>query len=138
MQTRNKRQMAKFEKGNDSGKRFQKNVSGNPAGRPKSAMLSDALRRKMLDAMPDASEKTVADGIADALIKQALNGEVSAIKEVFDRTEGKVSQKIDASIDVFDWQSAIRDYGITPEEILTEAKLLLAEEFDDNDESISE
>ncbi|MGI8642291.1 MAG: DUF5681 domain-containing protein [Pyrinomonadaceae bacterium] len=118
---------------------FQKGQSGNPNGRPKSAMLSDALRRKMLDAMPDASEKTVADGIADALIKQALNGEVSAIKEVFDRTEGKVSQRIDADVNVFSWKAAIVDYGITPEEILTEAKRLLADEFEnDNDESISE
>jgi hypothetical protein len=138
MQTRNKRQMAKFEKGNNHGNRFEKNVSGNPAGRPKSAMLSDALRRKMLDAMPGASEKTVADGIADALIKQALNGEVSAIKEVFDRTEGRARQFVDVEMNVFSWKAAIVDYGITPEEILTEAKRLLADEFDDNDESISE
>ncbi len=135
MQTRNKRQMAKFEKGNDSGKRFQKNVSGNPAGRPKSAMLSDALRLKLREAMPDASEKTVADGIADALIKQALNGEVSAIKEVFDRTEGKVSQRIDASLEILDWQNGILEFGITADELLQEAINLLS---DGNSESISE
>jgi hypothetical protein len=106
---------------------FQKGQSGNPKGRPKSAMLSDALRRKLQEAMPDAPEKTLAYGVADALIKQALNGDVSAIKEVFDRTEGKVSQKIDASIDVFDWQTAIRDFGILPEDILNEATKLLSD-----------
>lgn len=125
--------MAQFEKNNAIGNRFPKGTSGNPKGRPQSAFLSDALRRKLQGLMPGASEKTIADGIADALIEQALDGDVSAIREVFNRSEGAVSQKIDASLEIFDWQSAIRDFGISPEAILNEAKQLLSDsEFDES------
>lgn len=117
---------------------FKKGQSGNPKGRPKSAMLSDALRRKMSEAMPDAPEKMIAEGVADALLKEALGGDVSAIKEVFDRTEGKVATKIDSTLEVFDWRTVVSDYGITAEMLLLEARQLLNEGNDEFDERISE
>jgi hypothetical protein len=123
--------MAKFEKGNLHGNRFQKGVSGNPLGKTKSALLTDAVRRQLCD----TGDLEV---IAKALIGKAKKGDLEAVKILFDRLEGKPTQKIDADVNVFSWKAAIVDYGITPEEILTEAKRLLADEFDDNDESISE
>ncbi len=125
--------MAKFEKGNNHGNRFQKGVSGNPLGKTKSALLTDAVRRQLADSSD-------LEAIAKALIGKATEGDLEAVKIIFDRLEGKAVSRIDADVNVFSWKAAIVDYGITPEEILTEAKRLLAseEEFDDNDESISE
>lgn len=124
--------MAKFEKGNNHGNRFQKGVSGNPLGKTKSGLLSDAVRSQL-------AENNDVEAIAKALIGKAKKGDLEAVKIIFDRLEGKPTQKIDADVNVFSWKAAIADYGITPEEILTEAKRLLADEFEnDNDESISE
>ncbi len=122
--------MSKFEKGNNHGNRFQKGVSGNRFGKTKSALLTDAVRRQL-------SDSNDLGAIAKALIGKAKKGDLEAVKIIFDRLEGKAVSRIDADV-VFSWKAAIVDYGITPEEILTEAKRLLAEEFDDNDESISE
>lgn len=69
-------------------KPFPKGVSGNPAGRPKKALLSDALRRQLAIAVPGMSEKTQAEAIAAALISEAIAGNVQAAREVGDRTEG--------------------------------------------------
>jgi hypothetical protein len=123
--------MSKFEKGNNHGNRFQKGVSGNPFGKTKSALLTDAVRRQLTDSND-------LEAIAKALIGKAKKGDLEAVKIIFDRLEGKAVSRIDADVNVFSWKAAIVNYGITPEEILTEAKRLLAEEFDDTDESISE
>jgi hypothetical protein len=123
--------MAKFEKGNNHGNRFQKGVSGNPLGKNKTAMLSDAVRRQL-------SDSNDLGAIAKALIGKAKKGDLEAVKIIFDRLEGKAVSRINADVNVFSWKAAIVDYGITPQEILTEARRILEEEFDDNDESISE
>lgn len=125
MQTGNKGKNGKFAKGNKIGNRFQKGQSGNPNGRPKSAFLSDALRRKLRETMPDATEKTVADAVADALVKEALDGDVSAIREIFDRTEGKPLQTLDANIGVIDWRETLENYDFDENELLSEAERLL-------------
>ncbi len=131
LQTESKQEMAKFEKGNNFGNRFQKGTSGNPSGKVKSALLTDAVRRQL-------SDSGDLDAIATALIEKAKKGDLEAVKIIFDRLEGKPQVFLEADVNVFSWKTAIVDYGITPEEILTEAKLILAGEFDDNDESISE
>jgi hypothetical protein len=58
--------------------------SGNPAGRPPGKpYLSDALRR-LLEAAPEKL-----DGIAEVLLLLAMKGDLGAIRELWDRTEGK-------------------------------------------------
>lgn len=123
--------MAKFEKGNNHGNRFQKGVSGNPLGKTNSALLTDTVRRQLSDSRD-------LETIAKALISKAKKGDLEAVKIIFDRLEGKPKQPLEMDVNVFSWKAAVVNYGITPEEILTEAKRLLTEEFDDNDESISE
>jgi hypothetical protein len=80
--------LGRFGKGN--GHAFKKGRSGNPKGRPKSAILSDELRRKLGEPYPGAPQgRTWADAIAEALIARAVAGDVAAAKEIADRTEGK-------------------------------------------------
>jgi hypothetical protein len=85
----------RFTKGNTCG--FKKGRSGNPAGRPKSAILSDALRRELVEPCPEDPERTWAEVIADALIARAAAGDVQAAKEIADRVEGKARQYVHLS-----------------------------------------
>ncbi len=122
----------KFAPGNKIGNRFKKGETGNPNGRPKLTKLTDALREQLAEIAPGATEKTQAEQIARALIKEALRGNVQAIKELFDRVEGKPMQKVDLDIQVNDWRTEAQKYGLSERDILTEAKLLIAESADDS------
>jgi len=81
-----------FAKGNDYGRasRFPKGVSGNPGGRPRSAKVGDATRfllaLKTTDAIPKGSN---AEELALKLFRLAKRGNLSAIREVIDRAEGR-------------------------------------------------
>ncbi len=110
-------------------KPFPKGVSGNPAGRPRKALLSDALRRQLAEALPNAPEKTIAEVIARALIREAVAGNVQAIREVGDRSEGKPAQAlaIDLDVQVNDWRDEARKYGLTPDDIIRQIQPLIAE-----------
>ncbi len=63
--------------------------SGNPGGRPKRDAITAALRDQLQSKMPGRDERTVAEAIAFVLVKRALRGDVRAIREIMDRTEGK-------------------------------------------------
>lgn len=67
--------------------------SGNPGGRPKRKPISDAytaiLEAKNTDGV------TGAQMIALAMFKQALKGNVQAVKEITDRVEGALRQSVD-------------------------------------------
>jgi uncharacterized protein DUF5681 len=86
-----------FEKGNPHV--FKPGVSGNPAGRPKSRALSEELRARLREQYPGKDDATYATMVARKLIDLAVAGEIPAIKEVFDRVEGKPRQAIDLSTD---------------------------------------
>jgi hypothetical protein len=119
MQRRNtERQLANL-------KPFKPGQSGNPAGRPKKALLSDALRRQLAEAVQGAPEKTIAEHIARALIREAVAGNVQAIREVGDRTEGKPAQAIALDLDVRDWRQMAQSNGLELNDVLTEARLLI-------------
>ncbi len=77
--------------------------------------------------MPNAPEKTIAEVIARALIREAIAGNVQAIREVGDRSEGKPAQAIALDLDVRDWRQMAQSNGLEIDDVLTEAKLLLAE-----------
>jgi hypothetical protein len=112
-------------------KPFPKVVSGNPAGRPRKALLSDALRRQLALAAPGMPEKIQAETIAAALIAEAIAGNVQAIREVGDRSEGKPAQAIALDLEVRDWRQLAQSNGLEINEVLTEAKLLIAESVAD-------
>jgi hypothetical protein len=120
----------KFTPGNKVGKQFAPGTSGNPLGRPKITKLTESLRQQIAETNPDALEETIAQTIGKNLIKLAIGGDVQAIKEVFDRCEGRPKQAVDLDIQTTNWRDEARRYGINESEVANQARLLLAE-FDD-------
>jgi hypothetical protein len=131
----NKKDDGTFAPGHKLGNRFKKGKTGNPSGRPKLTKLTEALREQLAETLPDASERTVAEAIARALIREAISGNVQAAREIADRTEGKPKQSIDVDLQVKDWRQLAQTYGVTEADVITEAKLLIAESnFDSSGE----
>jgi len=119
----------RFGKGNSLG--FERGKSGNPAGRPRSALLTDALRKRL-------AETNDLTKIVSSLISKAKKGDLEAVKIIFDRLEGKPRQFIDADVNIStDWRIYAENYDLSIEEILDEARKLLTNGFDD-DERTSE
>lgn len=71
---------------------FKRGQSGNPGGRPKGESLVAALRRRLAE---EHNGKTLGEILVEALIKGAVQGKPQHIKEVLDRVEGKVTDKLD-------------------------------------------
>lgn len=69
----------------------KKAPSGPFSDKPYRAALRVAVKRKEND---DAKGKTKLDRIALALVQQACDGDVPAIKEIGDRLDGKVPQAL--------------------------------------------
>ncbi len=69
----------------------KKSPSGPFADKPYREALRVAVKRPLND---DAKGKTKLDRIAAALVQQACEGDVPAIKEVGDRLDGKVPQAV--------------------------------------------
>lgn len=86
---------------NENLKPFKPGQSGNPAGMKKGTRHLTTIVREILDTEIEVEEngerekKSLADVIARKLIKKAMEGDIRAIQEIFDRTEGKAVQKID-------------------------------------------
>lgn len=110
-------------------KPFQKGVDArrNVAGRPRITKLTEAIRRQIAEALPGAPEETIAEQIAKTLIRLAISGDVAAIKEIADRTEGKAKQAIDLDLQINDWRTLAQNYGVSETDVVREAKLLIAE-----------
>jgi hypothetical protein len=92
-----------------TGTRFKKGVSGNPGGRPKSRLLSEALRNRLAEVRPDDPEhRTWAEAIAANLIEIAASkssNAIAAANEVCDRAEGRPAQHVQISDFMADLQS---------------------------------
>ena len=124
-QTDNKRRNGQFAPGNKLGNRFQPGESGNPNGRPKRTKLTEALTAQLAEMAPAAPEKTIAETIAKALIDEALKGNVQAIREIGDRTEGKPRQSLEIDARLFDWRELARANGLSEQDVLHEAQRLI-------------
>jgi len=70
------------------GRPFPPGVSGNPAGRPKKGTAMTDIMRAMMDDKPD-----IAKAIMVKLLQMAAEGDITAIREVLDRLEGKPMQE---------------------------------------------
>jgi hypothetical protein len=84
-----------------AGTRWKKGTSGNPGGRPKSRLLSEALRNRLAQTVDgSATGITFAEAIADNLVRIACSqgpSAVSAANEISDRIEGRSRQSIEFS-----------------------------------------
>jgi hypothetical protein len=75
--------------------RWKPGQSGNPSGRPRTALLSQAVREKLGDLVPDDPQgRTFAQKIADSLIERAARGDPESFRALGDRAEGKPSQSV--------------------------------------------
>jgi len=76
--------------------RFVPGVSGNPSGRPATAIFSKACREKLAQIVPgDPLKRTHAQYFCDLLAHQALHGDRGAIVEIADRAEGRPRVSVD-------------------------------------------
>ena len=92
-------------------------ASPNPGGRPNKTPLSDAYRRLLEKPYPgDQRGRTYAQRIAEVLCYEAGGGDLAAIREITDRTEGKARQNVE--------MNPIDLSRLTPEQQLQLAKLL--------------
>jgi len=82
--------------------RFAPGRSGNPSGRPCTRVLTEELRKSLASAIPAElaselglpSDSTFAEAIAARLIRLAAAGQIPAIREVYERTEGKPPKEV--------------------------------------------
>lgn len=79
------------------GRPFQKGQSGNPGGRPKTRPFKEAIDRAIERAERGDDGAISMDDIADALFAKAKSGDTAAIRELADRTDGKVVQGLEHS-----------------------------------------
>ena len=80
-------------------KPWPRGVSGNPGGRPRKRLITDELERLLQEEAPDKNGQTWATAIAEALLRQAITGDVRAIAELANRVEGKPLQAVDLHLD---------------------------------------
>ncbi len=76
--------------------RFKPGQSGNPGGRPKTMLITQAYR-ELLEQLDPKEGKTLAQTLARKAIQQARKGNLAALKEITDRTEGKAVQPLSHS-----------------------------------------
>src|SRR5206468_3719755 len=93
--------------------------SPNPGGRPSKTPVTDAYRRLLEMPYPgDQRGRTYAQRIAEIVGFEAGGGDLAAIREITDRTEGKARQNVE--------MNPIDLSRLTPEQRLELAKLLAA------------
>ena len=91
------------------GKPWPKGQSGNPKGRPKNEHSITAMLRKQLDKIADITledrtkntEKTWAVLSVAAVLRGAASGDGRLTKELLDRLEGKVADKVQGEVKVY-------------------------------------
>ncbi len=75
---------------------FQKGVSGNPGGKPKTLLWREAIERAVTRRSKKKNLKGL-DDIADVLLDAAAMGDMAAIRELGDRLDGKPPQALEHS-----------------------------------------
>jgi hypothetical protein len=92
-------------------------ASPNPGGRPSKTPLADSYRRLLEKPYPgDQRGRTYVERIAEVVCYEAGGGDLAAIREITDRTEGKARQNVE--------MNPIDLSRLTPEQQLQLAKLL--------------
>ena len=87
-------------------KPFKEGESGNPAGRPKGSRNLSTILREMLEEEIEVNidgkkeRKQFKDVLIRKLLKKANEGDLRAMQEVFDRTEGRSIQPMEQTGEV--------------------------------------
>jgi hypothetical protein len=76
---------------------FRKGISGNPGGKSRDKIFTDALRLEVNRIDPNNPDRRKINALAEKLVSCALAGEGWAFKEIGDRLEGKPMQPIEHS-----------------------------------------
>ncbi len=76
---------------------FKKGVSGNPKGRPKKEDCLTSIMREYLEQFDPKDEQKVthAELVVVATVELAKKGNAAALKEVWERMDGKVKDKLE-------------------------------------------
>ncbi len=115
--------------------RWKPNQSGNPQGRPKGSKSGSATLRKMARQLVDPKTGLDATQLISAkLIAAAMDGQPWAIKEYFDRTDGRPGIAIQTE-DEYTWQELAEIHGLSEEDVLTQARKLIESGSVDSDET---
>ena len=112
-------------------KPFPKGISGNPAGRPKKALLSDALRRQLALAVPGMPEKR-----QPKLLPPSSPKLLPATCKPFveSATEPKVNSPRQSLLTwMLDWRHLAQSNGLKISDVLTEARILIESAESDSD-----
>ena len=72
--------------------RWKPGQSGNPGGRPKGQSITASLRALL---EKEHNGKRIVDLLAERIMKEALAGKFPFAKEVLDRADGKVTDKLE-------------------------------------------
>ena len=76
---------------------FKPGQSGNPGGRPKRKPLTEELEKILQSTGRDPQQRTYARRLVESAVKRAIKKSDFALKEVWERTEGKVPQAVTGS-----------------------------------------
>ena len=72
---------------------FTKGKSGNPGGRPKTLIWRNAIHHAVKRVSGGGDTRQL-DLLADSLVAAALGGDISALREIGDRLDGKPTQAV--------------------------------------------
>jgi Family of unknown function (DUF5681) len=78
---------------------FKPGHSGNPGGRPKKKPLTEELEKILQSTGRDPQKRTYARRLMESAVKRAIKKSDFALKEVWERTEGKVPQAVTGAND---------------------------------------
>jgi hypothetical protein len=81
-----------------------KGRTNNPHGRPrKNSTLTEALRKYVLDkkklTLPGLTDDNARDALVKKLFRMAVQGDLAAIKYIFDRLDGKPIETVRATLE---------------------------------------
>jgi hypothetical protein len=79
--------------------RFRPGVSGNPGGRSKNqsltALLREIIEQDELGGKKIPGGKRVKNLVLEAIIKQALKGDIRHLQEILNRLDGKLTERVE-------------------------------------------
>lgn len=123
-----KDERGRFVKGNVY--KWSPGQSGNPNGRPKGSKNGSAALKRMARILRDPKTGlTFEDQIAAKLISLALDGSLPAIKEFYDRTEGRPGVRPEESEEM-NWLELVQQHGLNKEDVINEARQLIESNLD--------